>query len=306
MLVLVSPRDTRGSSAHRSPHAVRLLPIGVVPPQQRSGFSPPSPAKATHCPHPTEGTRVGCGAAPEVVEQGGEHLTATPQAADLGLCCRPCSMGKRIWQGPWLMCERYQHPLSELVEGSAGQGAARIPCWLSIPPTCIPLGSGSTGLAPAPRKRPGRGGASLLAIHHPYQPALAARRSLAAGLHGRRAGAMRRETGGRRPGDKPRRKQKQQLSSLGTSKHRAEIYASAEPSWVLGGWGQPRWEDAVPGPWFAHTEPWSRQCLLWDVNRMQARSKASCPALRWAQPDKSSSLCPVAMGSPHPWAPKHP
>lgn len=162
-----------------------------------------------------------------------------PQAADLGLCCPPCSAGTGIWKGPWVTCEWHQHPLSGLVEGSAGQGAARIPCRLSIPQKRIPAGSGSAGLAPAPRKLPGRGGASLFPIHHPYQPALAARRSLAAGLHGQRARAVRRETGRRHCGDKPRCKQKQQLSSLGTSKHRPEIYASAEPSWVLGGWGQP-------------------------------------------------------------------
>lgn len=152
---------------------------------------------------------------------GWEHLPTTtppPQAADLGLRCPPCSVGKEIWKGPWLICEWCQHPLSGLVESSAGQGAACIPCQLSIPQTRIPPGSGSAGPAPAPRKRPGLGGASLLPIHHPYQPALAARRSLAVGLHGRRAGAVRQETGRRHRGDKPRRQQKQQLSSLVTSK----------------------------------------------------------------------------------------
>ena len=38
---------------------------------------PPSPVKATHCPHPMEGTRVGCRATPEVMEQGGGRLPPT-------------------------------------------------------------------------------------------------------------------------------------------------------------------------------------------------------------------------------------
>lgn len=52
----------------------------------------------------------------------------------------------------------------------------------------------------------------------------------------------------------------------------------------LGGRGQ----DTVPGPWFAHVELWIRQSIVWEVNGMQARSKAGCPALGWAQYDKSS------------------
>lgn len=63
---------------------------------------PPSPGKATHCPHPTEGTRVGCRDTLEVIQQGGRHLPPR-QAADLGLHCLPCSVGKKIRKGPWVM-----------------------------------------------------------------------------------------------------------------------------------------------------------------------------------------------------------
>ena len=175
----------------------------------------------------------------------------------------------------------YQPPLPRLVEGSARLGAARIPCRLSITPTRIPPGSRSAEPAPAPRRRTGRGGASLFAIHHPYQPALAARRSLAAGLHGRLAGAVRRETGRRHRGDKPRRKQIQQLSSLRTSKHRAEIYASA---WVLQGLGQ-HWG----GMWAGHGSR-ATVCPCGAV----AKSPVGC---KWDAGKEQSRMPRTAMGT---------
>lgn len=162
------------------------------------------------------------------------------QAADLGLYCRPHSMGTGMWKGLWLMWG-YQGVVPTIGAG----GGLSILRWLSIPQMYIPPGSGSAGAALAPRKHSGRGGASLLPIHHPYQAELSAQWSLAAGLHGRQAGAVQRETSRRHGGDKQHCKQTQQLPSLGTSKHQAEIYVATEPLWVLGGGGQHRvgmWE----------------------------------------------------------------
>lgn len=58
----------------------------------------PSPVKATHCPHPMEGTRVGCRALVlEVMEQGG-YLSPLPlgQAVGVGVHCPPCSVGRGV------------------------------------------------------------------------------------------------------------------------------------------------------------------------------------------------------------------
>lgn len=164
---------------------------------------PHPPVEATCYPHPTEGTRVG---------------TSPPCCPPARLWIWVCAVHPAPWaRGPWLMWGTrvwHQHPRLGVVEGSAMQRHSH-PV-LALHPSNIPLGSGSVCSS---QEAAGRGGASLLPIHHPYQPALAARRSLAAGLHGQRAGAVRQETGRRHDGDKPWRKQKQPLSSLVTSKH---------------------------------------------------------------------------------------
>lgn len=199
--------------------------------------SPPSPVKATHCPHPMEGTRVGCRATLEVMEQGGSISSPLPldRAADLDVHCPPCSVGKGIWTGPRLMwgCTRVV-PTPTVRAG----GGPSIPCRLSIPRTRIPPGSGSAGPALAPSEQPAMvepsSSPSIILIRRRWQP----------------GGPWQRGRTDSRPEPSPRDRQehrgdkpsqtKTTTPLLGTSKRRAEIYVATEPAWVLGGCGQPR------------------------------------------------------------------
>lgn len=90
--------DKRGPSACRSSHAIGLLLVGAVPPPI-TWQSHPLPSshggdQGGLQRHPG-GDRAGWGTSPP--------LPAPCQAVDLGLHCLPCSVGKEIWKGPWVM-----------------------------------------------------------------------------------------------------------------------------------------------------------------------------------------------------------
>lgn len=117
------------------------------------------PTKATPCPHPMEGTRQGSSITLEVMEQS-RGTSPAPSQGWHASSTKTCFWGKETTRTHTIL-RAAPHPLDPHSPGRAG-----------------PVG--------APRKRPGRGGASTLAIHHPYQPRWQPAGPWQAGPHGER------------------------------------------------------------------------------------------------------------------------
>lgn len=110
--------------------------------------------------------RPGCGfgcALPTLLRGQGD-MDRTP--ADVGV--HTCGTNTHC-QGWW----RAQHPVPALHPTNSHSSRLR-----------------ERGTGSGSQRAAGHGGAKLIPIHHPYQAALAARRSLAAGPHGQQAGAI--------------------------------------------------------------------------------------------------------------------
>lgn len=105
-------------------------------------------------------------------------------------------------------------------------GGLSIPCWLSIPPTRIPAGSGRAGPALAPREQPAvvepSSSPSIILIRRRWQPGAPWQRGCADGRDRRQHRADKHS------------QTKTTTPLLGTSKRRADIYVVTDPAWVLG------------------------------------------------------------------------
>lgn len=252
-------------------HGIRLLPADVVSPWQHGGI-PPSPAQATHCPHPMEGTW-------EVMEQGGS-ISPLPleQAVDLDVRCPPCSVGKGAVDRTLPDVGVHTWGTSTHCQGCGG---------LNIPRIRIPAGSGSAGPALAP-SRP------WWSHPHPHPSSLSGGAGSPAGPG---SGAARPEPSPRdrreHRGDK-RSQTTTTTAPLGTSKRRADIAAVPEPAWALRAGTR---AGPAGGPRFACAELGAR--VKWDGKGMGARSRVPCTAMgtkrgkQQLSPRQGAAPCPL-------------
>lgn len=165
-------------------------------------------------------------------------------------------------------------PTARAVEGSASPESAFLQAQGALGRLWLPAG---------------HGGAILIPIHHPYQAALAARRALAAGPHGR---SHRPETGGSIAAISAHKQQQQLPRSALQS---AELtFLVPEPAWALRAGTR---AGPAGGPRFACAELGA--CVKWDGKGMGARSRVPCTAMgtkrgkQQLSPRQGAAPCPL-------------